>query len=211
MSTEIRTQRNYTSHVSDPHQRLRLAWCLSRRGGNLKTWRRIHWSDENWLLLYVIDGRMRVCKYKNTAHTTRNIQPTVPYGGGSLMIYMGCISHDCKLDLVTIRTNLTGNQYIREVLQPAVVHKFDNHPLAARPVFMDDNAMSHRSMAVTAYIQGKAEAKTSLPWPAMKPDLNPKEHVRDLIGHRLQAVEPPLQNLQMYVSLKKHCTRNGDS
>ena len=30
----------------------------------------------------------------------------------------GCISHDCKLDLVTIQGNLTGDQYIRDVLQP---------------------------------------------------------------------------------------------
>jgi hypothetical protein len=39
----------------------------------------------------------------------RNIQPTVPYGGGSVMVW-GCISHDCKLDLVTIQGNLTGDQ-----------------------------------------------------------------------------------------------------
>jgi hypothetical protein len=50
-----------------------------------------------------------------------------------------CISHDCKLDLVTIQGNLTGDQYIRDVLQPVVDTHFDNHPLAARPVYMDDN------------------------------------------------------------------------
>ena len=61
----------------------------------------------------------------------------------------GCISHDCKLDLVTIQGNLTGDQYIRDVLQPVVPH-FDNHPLATRPVYMDD-ARPHRSRAVTAY------------------------------------------------------------
>jgi hypothetical protein len=33
----------------------------------------------------------------------------------------GCIFHDCKLDLVTIQGNLTGDQYIRDVLQPVVV------------------------------------------------------------------------------------------
>ena len=53
---------------------------------------------------------------------------------------MGCISNDCKLDLVTIRGNLTGDQYIRDILQPVVVPHFDNHPLAVRPVFMADNA-----------------------------------------------------------------------
>ena len=63
----------------------------------------------------------------------------------------GCISHDCKLDLVTIQGNLTGDQYILDVLQPVVVPHFDTHPLATRPVYMDDNARPHRSRAVTAY------------------------------------------------------------
>jgi hypothetical protein len=60
------------------HRRTRLAWCLARRGLNLKTWRKIHWSDESRFLLHVTDGRMRVCRHKNTAYTPRNIQPTVP-------------------------------------------------------------------------------------------------------------------------------------
>jgi hypothetical protein len=46
-----------------------------------------------------------------TCYTPRNIQPTVPYGEGSVMVW-GCISHDCKLDLVTIQGNLTGDQYV---------------------------------------------------------------------------------------------------
>jgi hypothetical protein len=66
-----------------------------------------------------------------------------------------CISHDCKLDLVTIQGNLTGDQYIRDVLQPVVVPHFDNHPLATRPVYMDDNAGPHRSRAVTPTYKAK--------------------------------------------------------
>jgi hypothetical protein len=67
----------------DRHRRTRLA----RRGWNLRTWRKIHWSDESWFLLHVIDGRMRVWRHKNTAYTPRNIQPTVPYGGGSVIVW----------------------------------------------------------------------------------------------------------------------------
>ena len=106
----------------------------------------------------------------------------------------GCISHDCKLDLVTIQGNLTGDQYIRDVLQPVVVPHFDNHPLATRPVYMDDNARPHRSRAVTAYLQ--SEAVTSVPWPAMSQDLNPIVHIWDMLGRHIQAWEPPVQNIR---------------
>jgi transposase len=106
----------------------------------------------------------------------------------------GCISHDCKLDLVTIQGNLTGDQYIRDVLQPVVVPHLDNHPLATRPVYMDDNARPHRSRAVTDYLQ--SEAVTSVPFPAMSPDLNLIEHIWDMLGRRIQAREPPLKNIR---------------
>ena len=142
------------------------------------TWRKIHWSDESRFLLLATDGRMRVWRHKNTAYSPKEHPANCPlwwrFSNG-----LGCISYDCKLDLVTIQGNLTGDQYIREVLQPVVAH-FDNHPLAKRPVYMDDNARPHRSRAVTAYLQSKA--MTSVPCTAMSPGLNPMEHIWDMLG-----------------------------
>jgi hypothetical protein len=108
------------SLLADQHRRSRLAWCLARHGWNLRTWSKILWSDESRFLLHVTDSRMRVWGHKNTTYTPRNIQPTVPYGGGSVMVW-GYISHDYKLDLVTIQGNLTGDQYIRDVFQPVLL------------------------------------------------------------------------------------------
>ena len=59
---------------------------------------------------------------------------------------------------------------------------------------MDDNARPRRSRAVTTYLQ--SEAVTSVPWPVMSPDLNPIDHIWDMLGHRIQAREPPVQNIR---------------
>lgn len=179
--------------LTDRHRRERLNWCRARQNWNLRNWRKIHWSDESRFLLHVTDGRTRVWRRRNTAYAQRHISPTVPFGGGSVMVW-GCISHDCKLDLLTIRGNLTGARYIQEVLRPAVVPHFENHALATRPVFMDDNARPHRSREVRAYLE--AESVNTIPWPARSPDLNPIEHIWDQLGRRVYAMEPPAQNLQ---------------
>ncbi len=59
---------------------------------------------------------------------------------------------------------------------------------------MDYNARPYRSRAVTAYLQG--EVVTYVPWPAMSPDWNPIEHIWDMLGRRILAQEPPVQNIR---------------
>ena len=43
-----------------------------------------------------------------------------------------------------------------------------------------------------------------LPWPTISPDLNPIEHVWDMLGRRLQAVEPTVLNLLQLVQAALH-------
>ena len=71
---------------------------------------------------------------------------------------------------------------------------------------MDNNARPHHSRAVTAYLQ--SETVTSVPWPAMSPNLNPIEYIWDILGRRIQTREPPVQNVRQ---LEEHCIGNGNS
>ena len=64
--------------LADRHRRSRLAWCLARRGLNLRTWRKINWSDESRFLLHVTDGRMMVWRHKNTAYTPKKHPANCP-------------------------------------------------------------------------------------------------------------------------------------
>ncbi len=159
------------------HKQERLGWCQARRRWNLANWRKVHWSDESRFLLSMTDGRARVWRQTNTAYVQRNILEQISFGSGSIMVW-GCMSHDCKLDLVTVRGNLNAEQYQEGILNGHVVPHFDDHPLLTRPIFMDDNARPHRAHAVADFL--RQEAITTLPWPARSPDLNPLEHILGL-------------------------------
>ena len=87
--------------LTDRHKQARLVWCSARRNWNLKTWRMIHWPDKSRFLLHMTDGRLRVWRRPIEAYNQQMINATEPFGGGSEMVW-GCISYDCKLDLITI-------------------------------------------------------------------------------------------------------------
>ena len=110
----------------------------------------------------------------------------------------GCFSFDCKLDLYVLDGNLTGQKYRDNVLAPRVVPLFDNHALADRPIFMDDNSRPHRARIVQYFLQ--QEAVQTIPWPAMSPDMIPIEYVWDFIGRKINQRNPKCQNIDELIT-----------
>ncbi|GFY04739.1 transposable element Tcb1 transposase [Trichonephila clavipes] len=61
--------------------------------------------------------------------------------------------------------------------------------MGAEFLFMDNNARPHRANNVDESLQ--SEDITRMDWPAYSPDLNPIEHVWDMLGRRIAARQPP--------------------
>ena len=169
-------------YVSPHHLQARLQWANDHLRWNIRNWQNIHWSDESRFILRPVDRRMCVWRQINTAYNENNIFPTSAFGSGGVNVW-GCFSLRCNLDLYVLNGTMNGQMY----------RDSDNHPLASRPFYMDDNARPHRARIVNQYKQ--QEAIDTIPWLAMLPDMNPIEHVWDYIGQRLNHRNPQCQNL----------------
>lgn len=173
------------------HRRNRLTFAQEHRLWNADQWSKVLFSDECRILLNQIDGRQSIYRRKGERYIQTNFETTVAYGGGSIMVWAG-ICLGARTDLVVIdRGSLTADRYIREVLEENVV------PFAPYIgddfVFMQDNARPHTARVTQAYLNDMNI--TVMEWPARSPDMNPIEHVWDLLKRKVKSRIPAPANV----------------
>jgi hypothetical protein len=105
-----------------------------------------------WKSFYV-ESSWWVHTHMETEKHTISIVGTTAFGGFTVW---GCFSLNCKLDLYVLDGTSTGQKYHDQILRPLVVPHFDCHPLASRPILMNDNARPHRAKRVQDYLQQDA-------------------------------------------------------
>ncbi|UYV79773.1 K02A2.6-like [Cordylochernes scorpioides] len=84
-----------------------------------------------------------------------------------------------RTPLVVIPGTLTAQQYVDDILRPALLPFHSHHP---RLTFQQDNAQAHTARVTMDCLQ----SCRTLPWPARSLDLSPIEHIWDVMGRRLQ-------------------------
>ena len=90
--------------------------------------------------------------------------------------WSGAVCHSIiGTELVVIAGNLNAVHYREDMLIPHVVPFLQAH---SDMTLQHDNATSHIARSVRVSV---------LPWPAKSPDLNPIEHVWDLLDRRMRA------------------------
>jgi hypothetical protein len=69
---------------------------------------------------------------------------------------LGFFSFNCKLDLYVLQDHLNGVAYRDNMLNTHFIANFNNHPLADKSIFKDNNARPHRTCIVSEFRQQEA-------------------------------------------------------
>lgn len=195
----LRARRPVRGAVLTPrHQRDRLQWATQHRPWTIRNdWRHIWFSDESRFLLQRHDRRQRVYRRRNERYHENCVAEAPPHGGGGVMVW-GAISYTGRSRLVLIQGNLNAQRYIDEILRPEVL------PLVAVPgaIFQQDNARPHTARLTTQFLA--ANNVNGLPWPSMSPDLNPIEHMWDVLDRRVrERVNAPANMRELFQALQQ--------
>ena len=102
------------------------------------------------------------------------------------MVWSGVSQHH-PTELVVIAGNLNAVRYSEDILLPHVVPFLPAHP---DMTLQHDNATSHTARD---FLQDRNVS--ILPWLAKSPDLNPIEHIWDLLDRRVRARAIPPRNV----------------
>jgi len=172
------------------HRVARLEFGRQHQNWNDNQWGQILFTDESRFCINSIDGRERLYRRQGEQNAPFNFTTTVSFGGGSIMVWGG-ICLGARTELVVVDGGaLTADRYIRDILQDHVV-PFAPY-IGENFVLMHDNARPHVAHIVTDFLN--EVGIPTLNWPACSPDLNPIEHVWDMLARRLRSRRRAVQS-----------------
>ena len=174
------------------HRGARLAFAIEHQNWHVRHWRPVLFTDESRFTLSTCDRRERVWRSQGERYAACNIVQHDRFGGGSVMVWGG-ISMEGQTDLYRLQNgSLTAIRYRDEILEPMV----RPYAGAVGPGFllMHDNARPHVARVCRQYLED--EGIDTIEWPSRSPDLNPIEHLWDIMFRSIRRRQVAPQTLQ---------------
>lgn len=174
------------------HRGARLAFAQEHQNWQVRHWRPVLFTDESRFTLSTCDRRERVWRRQGERYAACNVVQHDRFGGGSVMVWGG-ISMEGRTDLYCLGNGaLTAIRYRDEILEP-IVRPYAG---AVGPGFllMHDNARPHVARVCRQYLED--EGIETIEWPSRSPDLNPIEHLWDIMFRSIRRRQVAPQTVQ---------------
>jgi len=173
-----------------------MRWAQDHHRLNIGEWGNVMFTDESKFNMRMSDGRRRVWRIRGEdERNARNaVLETDAFGLGGVVIWGG-IWLGGRTPLVYIRNGrLNARRYIDEILQPVAIPAGVNAIGRRRLRLQHDGATAHSAVIVRNFLHDNRIVL--LDWVAKMPDMNPIEHVWDMVGRKLYSSYPNLpQNI----------------
>uniref|UniRef100_A0A8C6KDX3 Transposase Tc1-like domain-containing protein n=1 Tax=Nothobranchius furzeri TaxID=105023 RepID=A0A8C6KDX3_NOTFU len=157
--------------LSKKNVRARLNFAKKHLNDCQDFWENTLWTDETKVELFGRQMSRYIWRRSNTAFQTKNIIPTVKYGGGSVMVW-GCFAASGTGRLAVINGTMNSTVY-QNILKENVRPSVRQLKLKRSWVLQQDNDTKHTSKSTSEWLNNN-KMKT-LEWPSQSPDLNPIE------------------------------------
>ncbi|GFU63130.1 transposable element Tcb1 transposase [Trichonephila clavipes] len=169
------TYRNSLSPAINLRSREDLLWTPQQ-------WSCVMFSDKSRFSLQSDSRRTLIWRVPGIRYHQENTIDRHRYGGAGWLVWGG-IFLGSRTDLHVQSVTMTGHIY-RDVILEQHVRLFRG-AMGVEFLFMDDNVRPHRANIVDECLQ--SEDITRMDWSAYSPDLNPMEHVWDMLNRRISA------------------------
>ncbi|GBO09270.1 Transposable element Tc1 transposase [Araneus ventricosus] len=165
------------------HRQTLLQWVRKHRDWTMDEWRRVAWSDESRVSIRRLPGE-QLLPSCTAGHTQAS--------GGGIMIW-GPFSGAVLGPVVEVEQTMKAANYLNIAYQlyPYMAFVFPT----GNGIFQQDKAPCHKALIVLEWFEEHTDEFHLKSWTPNSPDLNPMEHIWDVMERQLRAQTPPCPNI----------------